>query len=233
MRRSSARFHTYAVEVSAAARAYMDAVMALPAWAEWREAARREPWVLPHDEVDWPEVLARVVAPRSEFAQARRCFKLAQQRPLIGENLDHGDRQREIGDAVDLRKSLPASRFRRPLDFERIAGERRKIEVGLERPGVDDLAAFLLDRRKREELARGGQIRLLGEFSPRRGEQIGAGFGEALGDRPHPVVLLGPERPARMREQDFEPFLRRNAKSPALISAVRRIRAGPHKAAAL
>ena len=51
------RFHTYAVEVSAAARAYMRAVMALPAWSEWREAARREPWVLPHDEVDWPEVL--------------------------------------------------------------------------------------------------------------------------------------------------------------------------------
>ena len=51
------RFHTYAVEVSAAARAYMDAVMALPAWREWRDAARREPWVLPHDEIDWPNVL--------------------------------------------------------------------------------------------------------------------------------------------------------------------------------
>jgi glutathione S-transferase len=51
------RFHTYAVEVGAAARAYMDAVMALPAWSEWREAARREPWVLPHDEVDWPQIL--------------------------------------------------------------------------------------------------------------------------------------------------------------------------------
>jgi glutathione S-transferase len=51
------RFHTYAVEVSAASRAYMDAIIALPASVEWREAARREPWVLSHDEVDWPEVL--------------------------------------------------------------------------------------------------------------------------------------------------------------------------------
>jgi glutathione S-transferase len=51
------RFHTYAVEVSAVARAYMDAVMKLPAWHEWREAARRETWMLPHDEVDWPDVL--------------------------------------------------------------------------------------------------------------------------------------------------------------------------------
>ncbi len=50
------RFHTYAVEVSVAVRSYMNAVMALPAWTEWRNAARREPWVLPHDEVDWPEV---------------------------------------------------------------------------------------------------------------------------------------------------------------------------------
>ena len=50
------RFHTYAVEVSAPARTYMHAMAALPAWSEWREAARREPWVLPHDEIDWPEV---------------------------------------------------------------------------------------------------------------------------------------------------------------------------------
>jgi glutathione S-transferase len=51
------RFHTYAVNVGAAAHGYMDAMMALPAWREWREAALREPWVLPHDEVDWPQVL--------------------------------------------------------------------------------------------------------------------------------------------------------------------------------
>ena len=49
------RFHTYAVEVSATARDYMRAVMALPASVEWREAARNESWVLEHDEVDWPD----------------------------------------------------------------------------------------------------------------------------------------------------------------------------------
>jgi len=51
------RFHTYAVKVSATGRAYMDAVMALPASRQWRDAACHEPWVLPHDEVDWPNVL--------------------------------------------------------------------------------------------------------------------------------------------------------------------------------
>ncbi len=52
-----ARFRTYAVEVGAVSQAYMDAVMALPAWREWTAAALKEPWVLPEDEVDWPTVL--------------------------------------------------------------------------------------------------------------------------------------------------------------------------------
>src|SRR5262249_9713387 len=33
------RFHTYDIPVGALARAYMDAVMALPSWAEWKRAA--------------------------------------------------------------------------------------------------------------------------------------------------------------------------------------------------
>jgi glutathione S-transferase len=56
------RFHTYAVDVGPAAAAYMDAVMALPAWAEWTTAAIKEPWVLPADEPDWPTVLKADVA---------------------------------------------------------------------------------------------------------------------------------------------------------------------------
>ena len=52
-----ARLHTYAVDAGAAARAYMEAVMALPAWREWHDAGVKEPWVLPEDEVDWPTVL--------------------------------------------------------------------------------------------------------------------------------------------------------------------------------
>ena len=51
------RFHTYDVDVGPVARAYMEAVLGLPAWAEWSAAAKQEPWVLPHDEVDWPTVL--------------------------------------------------------------------------------------------------------------------------------------------------------------------------------
>ena len=50
------RFHTYAVDVSAPARTYMDAMMALPAWQQWTAAALKETWVLPEDEPDWPTV---------------------------------------------------------------------------------------------------------------------------------------------------------------------------------
>lgn len=46
------RFHVYGIEVGAAARDYMDAIMALPAWAEWKAAALAEPWIVAEDEVD-------------------------------------------------------------------------------------------------------------------------------------------------------------------------------------
>jgi glutathione S-transferase len=45
------RFHAYAVPVGPIARAHMDAVMALPAWAEWQAAALEEGWVLPEYEI--------------------------------------------------------------------------------------------------------------------------------------------------------------------------------------
>jgi glutathione S-transferase len=51
------RFSTYAIDVSPAAQKYMDTMMALPAWSEWRAAALKEPWVLAEDEPDWPTVL--------------------------------------------------------------------------------------------------------------------------------------------------------------------------------
>ncbi len=50
------RFHTYGLPLSAVARAYVDAVMALPAWREWHDAALKEPWVMRHNEPDWPLV---------------------------------------------------------------------------------------------------------------------------------------------------------------------------------
>jgi glutathione S-transferase len=48
----ASRFVTYAVELDPVSKAYVDAVMALPAMAEWCAAGRAEPWIIEHDEVD-------------------------------------------------------------------------------------------------------------------------------------------------------------------------------------
>ncbi|HEX2652393.1 MAG TPA: glutathione S-transferase family protein [Xanthobacteraceae bacterium] len=45
------RFEVYQIDVSAPARAYMDAVRALSAWKEWKDAAAKEPWIIPEEEV--------------------------------------------------------------------------------------------------------------------------------------------------------------------------------------
>jgi glutathione S-transferase len=50
------RLHSYGLEVGAVSRAYMDAMMALPAWREWHDAAMKEPWIMQGNEPDWPLV---------------------------------------------------------------------------------------------------------------------------------------------------------------------------------
>ena len=44
------RLHVYGFRVGAATRDYMQAMMALPAWQEWEQAARAEPWVIAHED---------------------------------------------------------------------------------------------------------------------------------------------------------------------------------------
>lgn len=46
------RLDTYSIPVAADTRAYMDAVLALPAFAAWKEAALAEPWIVPDDEIE-------------------------------------------------------------------------------------------------------------------------------------------------------------------------------------
>jgi glutathione S-transferase len=47
-----ARIHHYDHDVSATSRAYVDAVMALPAFQEWKAAGIKEPWIMPGNELD-------------------------------------------------------------------------------------------------------------------------------------------------------------------------------------
>jgi len=52
-----ARFHTYGIKANREALGYIEAMMALPAFAEWRADALKETWIVPEDEADWPTVL--------------------------------------------------------------------------------------------------------------------------------------------------------------------------------
>jgi len=52
-----ARLNTYGIKVSRDTLGYMEAMIALPAWADWRADALNETWVVPEDEADWPTVL--------------------------------------------------------------------------------------------------------------------------------------------------------------------------------
>ncbi|WP_293867285.1 glutathione S-transferase family protein [uncultured Alsobacter sp.] len=50
------RLQTYSIPVDAGIRAYMDAILDLPAFVAWQEAAMAEPWIVGHDEVDEPPI---------------------------------------------------------------------------------------------------------------------------------------------------------------------------------
>jgi glutathione S-transferase len=50
------RFETYAIDVAAPVVDYMQAMIALPAWQEWRRAGLNETWVIPKFEDKYPDV---------------------------------------------------------------------------------------------------------------------------------------------------------------------------------
>lgn len=50
------RLDTYAIPVDTVSQAYIDAMLALPAYLEWLTGALAEPWIVAHDEVDEPAI---------------------------------------------------------------------------------------------------------------------------------------------------------------------------------
>ena len=46
------RLDTYGVDLDETCAAYSRAVLSLPAFVEWRDAALQEPWIVPEDEID-------------------------------------------------------------------------------------------------------------------------------------------------------------------------------------
>src|SRR5205814_4797079 len=89
--------------------------------------------------------------------------------------------RREPGDSVDLRKELPPAAPGRPLHLELVGDRGRRVQVTLDRPGVDELAALLDDRVERDGrgsvgLLGGSQLAdLLRELAPGDREQVFVG----------------------------------------------------------
>jgi glutathione S-transferase len=48
------RLRSYSISVDPVSEAYCDAIYTLPAFVQWREAALKEPWIVPEDEMDEP-----------------------------------------------------------------------------------------------------------------------------------------------------------------------------------
>jgi glutathione S-transferase len=52
----ASRLHSYGHKVSEVSQRYIDAVLGLPAFVEWRAAGLKEPWIMQGNEPDWPLV---------------------------------------------------------------------------------------------------------------------------------------------------------------------------------
>ena len=141
----------------------------------------------------------RVLAPR--IVQRKQVRQLRDEPDLARDQLALCQIEREPGGAVDLGERLSPARTRRPFDLEGVAHDRSGIAVGLERPGVHQLAARLPARAERDEFARGHDAGLLLELAPRGRERVLVGRELALRDRPRAKVALGPERAAGMHQK--------------------------------
>jgi hypothetical protein len=105
--------------------------------------------------------------------------------------------------AVDFRKLLNFSGFRRPFERKEITCDATRVAIAFDSPGVDDFSARLLERTEEMKLAFGREARLLQELPLRGGKQILAWRGKTLRDRPRAFIFLRPERSARMHQEKF------------------------------
>src|SRR6185503_12826223 len=137
--------------------------------------------------------------------------ELLQKPCLTGQDFLSCFLQSEPARAVDLGEFAA-------LEHKRVAPDRCGVAVEWHRPRVDDLAAFLLERRERSELARGGEAGLFSEFTLRRGQRILAGLELALRDRPGAGVFLRPKRSARVDEKNLQDVLATIKQQPRAIS---------------
>ena len=143
---------------------------------------------------------------RPEAGRGRRehAVELGQERQLIRDDLAAAGGEIEPLQAVDLGEAARLARAWGPFHREAVAGEAARVEIPFDRPGMDDLAALLLHRRQRDEIAGGDETGFLGELALRGRQEVEARLHQAFGDGPGAIVALGPVGAARVGEQDLQ-----------------------------
>src|SRR6185436_10318128 len=99
--------------------------------------------------------------------------------------------------AIDLRKTLHPSAFRRPLDFESVASYGPDVDIAFDSERDHPLAATLANIAERIKQSRESDAGLLHEFSARSNFGVLSFIHLALGNRPCPFVLFAPVGAAR------------------------------------
>src|SRR3954471_4891326 len=176
-----------------------------------------------------PKWWRRRTSRRSRASGWRDADHLSQpleQRALSCVDLLVGCCEREPFCTVVLREGLALAAARRPFHLESVAANAAHVEVELGRERGDDLSAALLDLAKRSQ--RHGQLKskLLGKLPSRGGFCVFFVGILALRDRPGAEVLVAPERPAGMNEQDLDLPALPIGNDPGTSRWHRRFRAG-------
>ena len=109
----------------------------------------------------------------------------------------------ELG-PINFRKFDLLTRFGGPFDFAQVAADVARVAVSLERPCVNDLAPFLLDRIQRSECSPRRDAGLFFELALGGGKQVFARLGLPFRNRPGPFVFVLKEWPAGMGQQHFQ-----------------------------
>src|SRR6478672_12672132 len=131
--------------------------------------------------------------------------KAVQERPLSLHYPQPRLVQRKPGDPIDLRNCLNPARAAWPFQLEGAGDDGGRVEISLNRPRGNQLAARLPDLPERDQRSiGGGQAELLQELPTRGGERRLVRVIFPLGDRPGAGVTAGPERAAGMGEEHFE-----------------------------
>src|SRR5256885_2541246 len=111
--------------------------------------------------------------------------------------------------AIHLGKLLKRAGARRPFEAKGVASHFFVFRPGaFESPGLDDLAAALAHASQRDRIGaepalHGASAGLLLELAGRHGESGLPRLDQALGDRPHAVLLAREERTTGMDEEEL------------------------------